>query len=208
VLNSVDAIVLYLHPLILLQTNLADHLDKELNLVRMFPVLSGQHWSLLVLVVKDLLLCAVDSGHLKIFGHSDMQYAPAIGTPEKRLDLNRKQATHSLPHAPRLYHPAEHTAQIMKNTRPVLYAQTNTPCIIRRVIQKHPKAYISAKKHGVYLAKNTAYIRPKQTCNLLPAIPFIARRAGARVATTHGRAHSCCGMPAAGCRRAHSYDCG
>jgi hypothetical protein len=91
--------VLYLrHILILLQTNLAGPLDKELNLLMMFPVLAAQHWSLLVLVVKDLSLYAVDSGHLKIFGHSDMQYAPAIGALEKTLDLNRKQLTRSPTH--------------------------------------------------------------------------------------------------------------
>ena len=50
VLNSVDVIVLYLHPLILLQNNLAEPLDKECNLLMMFPVCAGQHWSLLVLV--------------------------------------------------------------------------------------------------------------------------------------------------------------
>ena len=61
----------------------------------MFPVCAGQHWSLLVLVVKDLALYAIDSGRLKIFGHSDMQYAPAIGELEKILDLNRKQLTRS-----------------------------------------------------------------------------------------------------------------
>jgi hypothetical protein len=48
-------------------------------------------------VVKDLSLYAVDSGHLKIYGHSDMQYAPAIGELEKILDLNRKQLTRSPP---------------------------------------------------------------------------------------------------------------
>ena len=99
VLNSFDVIVLYLHPLILLQNNLAEPLDKELNLLMMFPVCAGQHWSLLVLlVVKDLALYAIDSGRLKIFGHSDMQYAPAIGELEKILDLNRKQLTRSPTH--------------------------------------------------------------------------------------------------------------
>ena len=55
-------------------------------------------WSLLVLVVKGLSLYAVDSGRLKIYGHSDMQYAPAIGELEKILDLNRKQLTRSPTH--------------------------------------------------------------------------------------------------------------
>jgi hypothetical protein len=64
----------------------------------MFPVLAAQHRSLLVLVVKDLSLYAVDSGHLKIYGHSDMQYAPGIGELEKILDLNRKQLTRSPTH--------------------------------------------------------------------------------------------------------------
>jgi hypothetical protein len=81
-----------------LQNNLTKPLDKECNLLMMFPVLAGQHWSLLVLVVKDLSLYAVDSGHLKIYGHSDMQYAPAIGKLEKILDLNRKQLTRSPTH--------------------------------------------------------------------------------------------------------------
>ena len=90
--------MLYLHPLILLQKNLAEPLDKELNLLVMFPVLAGQHWSLLALVVKGLSLYAVDSGHLKIYGHSDMQYAPGIGELEKVLDLNRKQLTRSPTH--------------------------------------------------------------------------------------------------------------
>ena len=109
VLNTADAIVLYLHPLILLQNNLAEPLDKELNLLMMFPVCAGQHWSLLVLVVKDLALFAVDSGRLKIFGHSDMQYAPAIGELEKILDLNRKQPIRSPTHLDcTLYHPTEH----------------------------------------------------------------------------------------------------
>jgi hypothetical protein len=49
-------------------------------------------------VVKDLALYAIDSGRLKIFGHSDMQYAPAIGELEKILDLNRKQLTRSPAH--------------------------------------------------------------------------------------------------------------
>jgi hypothetical protein len=53
VLNTADVIVLYLHPLILLQNNLAEPFDKECNLLMMFPVCAGQHWSLLVLVVND-----------------------------------------------------------------------------------------------------------------------------------------------------------
>jgi hypothetical protein len=67
------------------------------------------------------------------------------------------------------------TAQIMKNIRLVLDAQKNTPCIGR----------ISGAKTNLKPA--------------LPAMPFIARRAGSRVATTHGRAHSCCGMSAVCC---------
>jgi hypothetical protein len=56
------------------------------------------------------------------------------------------------------------TAQIMKNIRPVLDAQKNTPCIKRRVFfQKRLLGVYFSQKQGVYLAKNRAYIWPKPT---------------------------------------------
>ena len=51
-----------------------------------------------MLVVKDLVLYSVDSGHSKIFGHSDMQYAPAIGVLGQLLKLDPKAITRSPSH--------------------------------------------------------------------------------------------------------------
>jgi hypothetical protein len=77
-----------------------------------------------------------------------------------------------------------------KHIRPVLYA----------VFSKNAFwAYISAKKHGVYLAKNTAYIWPKPTCNL-PSLRCrlspAERALGSRPHMDVPTAASCCGMPA------------
>jgi hypothetical protein len=80
------------------------------------------------------------------------------------------------------------TAQIHKNIRHVIDAAfPKTP--LGRIFLAKNGAYISQKR-GVYLAKTNLQSAP-------PALPFITRRAGTRVATTHGRAGSCCGMPAA-----------
>ena len=81
-----------------LQTALFKHVDLKTHKVLLFPLQAGQHWSLLVLVVKDLVLYSVDSGHSKIFGHSDMQYAPAIGVLEQLLKLDPKAITRSPSH--------------------------------------------------------------------------------------------------------------
>jgi hypothetical protein len=43
-------------------------------------------------------LYSVDSGHNKIFGHSDLQYAPAIGILEQVLRSRRKTITRSPTH--------------------------------------------------------------------------------------------------------------
>ena len=81
-----------------MQTALFKHVDLKTHKVLLFPLQAGQHWSLLVLVVKDLVLYSVDSGHSKIFGHSDMQYAPAIGVLEQLLKLDPKAITRSPSH--------------------------------------------------------------------------------------------------------------
>ena len=61
----------------------------------MFPVNTGQHWSLLVLKTATLELYSIDSGYGKIFAHSDLQYAPFISTLEKVLKLNNRAITRS-----------------------------------------------------------------------------------------------------------------
>ena len=61
----------------------------------MFPVNTGQHWSLLVLTTATLELYSIDSGYSKIFAHSDLQYAPFICTLEQVLKLNRNAITRS-----------------------------------------------------------------------------------------------------------------
>jgi hypothetical protein len=74
------------------------HIDTDVNKVLLFPLQSGQHWSLLVLVVEGLLLYAVDSGHSRIFGHSDMQYASFISVLEQVLNLTARSITRSPTH--------------------------------------------------------------------------------------------------------------
>jgi hypothetical protein len=61
----------------------------------MFPVSTGQHWSLLVLKTATLELYSIDSGVGKIFAHSDLQYAPFISTLEQVLKLNNRAITRS-----------------------------------------------------------------------------------------------------------------
>jgi hypothetical protein len=61
----------------------------------MFPVNTGQHWSLLVLKTATLELYSIDSGFGKIFAHSDLQYAPFISTLEQVLKLNNRAITRS-----------------------------------------------------------------------------------------------------------------
>jgi hypothetical protein len=72
----------------------------KVHKVLLFPLQSGQHWSLLVLVVEGLLLFAVDSGKGKIFGHSDMQYGSFIGVLEQVLKLDPHTITCSPTHLP------------------------------------------------------------------------------------------------------------
>ena len=80
----------------------------KVHKVLLFPLQSGQHWSLLVLVVEGLLLFAVDSGKGKIFGHSDMQYGSFIGVLEQVLKLDPRSITyHPLPHPSALHHSTE-----------------------------------------------------------------------------------------------------
>ena len=90
---------LYSHPYFL-QTALGKHIDTKVHKVLLFPLKSGQHWSLLVLVVEGLLLFAVDSGKTKIFGHSDMQYGSSIGVLEQVLKLDPHAITRSPTHLP------------------------------------------------------------------------------------------------------------
>ena len=61
----------------------------------MFPVNTGQHWSLLVLKTATLELYSIDSGYSKIFAHSDLQYAPCISTLEQVLKLNNRAISRS-----------------------------------------------------------------------------------------------------------------
>jgi hypothetical protein len=66
--------------------------------VLLLPFQSGQHWSLLVLIPDGMHLYSVDSTHTKIFGHSDLQYAPAIGILEQVLRPRRNTITRSPTH--------------------------------------------------------------------------------------------------------------
>ena len=47
-----------------------------------FPTQAAQHWSLLVYSTSDQELHSLDSGRTKLFAHTDMHYAPAIGQIE------------------------------------------------------------------------------------------------------------------------------
>jgi hypothetical protein len=68
-----------LQGLLLLQLIHFEHIDTDINKVLLLPFQSGQHWSLLIPIVDGHTLYSVDSGHNQNFGHSDLQYAPAIG---------------------------------------------------------------------------------------------------------------------------------
>jgi hypothetical protein len=89
----------------------------------------------------------------------------------------------------------KYTARIMKNIRLVLYAQNNTPCIIRRVFHKHLLGVYFSQKQGVYLAKNRAYIWPKPTCDL----PSLRCRLSSAERALGSRPHMGVPTAAAGC---------
>jgi hypothetical protein len=74
---------------------LFEHIDVDINKVLLLLFQSGQHWSLLVLITDGMHLYSVDSGHTKLFGHSDLQYTPAIGILEKVLRSRRNTITRS-----------------------------------------------------------------------------------------------------------------
>jgi hypothetical protein len=79
---------------------LFEHIDVDINKagaaatipVRAALVASRSHprWG--------MHLYSVDSAHTKIFGHSDLQYAPAIGILEQVLRLRRNTTTRSPTH--------------------------------------------------------------------------------------------------------------
>jgi hypothetical protein len=77
---------------------LFEHIDVDINKVLLLPFQSGQRWSLLVLIVNGMHLYSVDSSHNKIFGHSDLQYAPASSILEQVRRLRRKAITRSPTH--------------------------------------------------------------------------------------------------------------
>jgi hypothetical protein len=76
---------------------LFEHINVDINKV-LLSFQSGQHWSLPVLILDGMHLYSVDSGHNKIFGHSDLQYAPAISILEQVLRLRCKTITRSPTH--------------------------------------------------------------------------------------------------------------